>query len=171
LGSLGGTACLPLLCVVSNTIVSSTNSPASRQITVHATWEYRGQTLEETGVAVIYDRGENVSASIGGQVIAGQVGINPNNSPDNEFTLNLEDGTSVTRDDLTQDYPGCSVAAMFSALGERLFSRNSATSSFRNIPCNRFVSAFTRSVSSRKSIAMPARPIRWVVPSRSRCRA
>jgi len=40
--------------------------------------------------------------------IEGEININPNNSPHNEFSLTLADGTEITRDDLTQDYGGCS---------------------------------------------------------------
>jgi len=36
--------------------------------------------------------------------ITGQININPNNSSQNEFTLTLPDGSTITRDDLTKDY-------------------------------------------------------------------
>jgi len=36
----------------------------------------------------------------------GQININPNNSPDNEFTVTLQDGSVINRDMLVQDYPG-----------------------------------------------------------------
>ncbi|MFC1496923.1 PilX N-terminal domain-containing pilus assembly protein [Verrucomicrobiota bacterium] len=38
--------------------------------------------------------------------IAGEVNINPNNSPQNEFTLTLEGGVVITRDNLVQDFSG-----------------------------------------------------------------
>jgi len=37
--------------------------------------------------------------------LAGTVGINPNNSPDNEFVLVTDSGTTITRDDLHQNSP------------------------------------------------------------------
>jgi len=37
--------------------------------------------------------------------LAGTVGINPNNSPDNEFVLVTDSGTNITRDDLHQNSP------------------------------------------------------------------
>lgn len=38
--------------------------------------------------------------------IAGGININPNNSSDNEFTLTLPDESTITRDNLHEDYPG-----------------------------------------------------------------
>lgn len=38
--------------------------------------------------------------------VGGQININPNNSPDNEFNVTLPDGASITRDMLVSDYPG-----------------------------------------------------------------
>lgn len=38
--------------------------------------------------------------------VGGQININPNNSPQNEFAVTLPDGSQITRDTLTQDYPG-----------------------------------------------------------------
>jgi Tfp pilus assembly protein PilX len=38
--------------------------------------------------------------------IGGQININPNNSAQNEFTVTLPDGSFITRDMLTENYPG-----------------------------------------------------------------
>ncbi|OGV66511.1 MAG: hypothetical protein A2498_05060 [Lentisphaerae bacterium RIFOXYC12_FULL_60_16] len=38
--------------------------------------------------------------------IGGEININPNNSPQNEFTVTLPDNSTITRDDLHQDYAG-----------------------------------------------------------------
>ena len=39
----------------------------------------------------------------GSHTLSGSLGINPNNSPDNEFVLIKPDGTTITRDDLAGD--------------------------------------------------------------------
>jgi hypothetical protein len=38
--------------------------------------------------------------------VGGQININPNNSAQHEFTVTMADGSTITRDTLTQDYPG-----------------------------------------------------------------
>lgn len=38
--------------------------------------------------------------------VGGQININPNNSPQSEFSVTLPDGTTITRDTLTTNYPG-----------------------------------------------------------------
>lgn len=52
------------------------------------------------------------TASAGSHSVAGQININPNNSPDNEFVLTLPDGSTITRDDLTQNFPGYTGSAV-----------------------------------------------------------
>ena len=44
--------------------------------------------------------------AVGCQSIGGEIDINPNNSHEYEFDLTLPNGTHITRDDLTQDFPG-----------------------------------------------------------------
>lgn len=43
--------------------------------------------------------------------IGGQININPNNSPQNEFELVFPDGSKITRDDLQKEYSGYDGAA------------------------------------------------------------
>ncbi|MBA4386766.1 MAG: hypothetical protein C0404_02225 [Verrucomicrobia bacterium] len=38
--------------------------------------------------------------------VGGQININPNNTPNNEFVVTLQDGSQITRDTLTEDYGG-----------------------------------------------------------------
>lgn len=47
----------------------------------------------------------------GAHVVGGEININPNNNPDNEFTVTLPDDSAIARDDLTQDYAGYSGSA------------------------------------------------------------
>lgn len=42
----------------------------------------------------------------GPTAVSGAVNLNPNNNPDHEFVLTLEDGTTITRDDLKGDFEG-----------------------------------------------------------------
>lgn len=53
------------------------------------------------------------SAADGFHSVGGQININPNNSSQNEFTLTLSNGSTITRDDLTQDFPGYTGDAVF----------------------------------------------------------
>lgn len=49
------------------------------------------------------------SAGLGsGTSVNGLININPNNNPQNEFVLALPGGSTITRDDLTQNYTGYS---------------------------------------------------------------
>jgi hypothetical protein len=71
-----------------------------------------GSNVPASFVACIGD-GSFVSTVIPGasitdswHTVGGQININPNNSPQNEFTVTLQDGSKITRDLLTQDYPG-----------------------------------------------------------------
>ncbi|MFC1461170.1 LamG-like jellyroll fold domain-containing protein [Verrucomicrobiota bacterium] len=43
--------------------------------------------------------------------ISGKINVNPNNSSDSEFMLTKTDGSTITRDDLTQDFAGYSGCA------------------------------------------------------------
>jgi hypothetical protein len=43
---------------------------------------------------------------MGWHSLGGEVEINPNNNPDSEFTMKLASGTTITRADLTPDFPG-----------------------------------------------------------------
>jgi hypothetical protein len=101
---LGGTARLPLTGTRSNVVVSLLE-PARKQITVTVGWEYRGRSYEESLSGMVFRR--DAHSPIGtGAVVGGLININPNNSADHQFVLTLQDGNMVTRDQLTQDYPG-----------------------------------------------------------------
>jgi hypothetical protein len=41
-----------------------------------------------------------------GSIVSGEININPNNSANDEFILTLPDGSTITRDDLTEDFAG-----------------------------------------------------------------
>lgn len=53
-------------------------------------------------ITTILDADE-IASTGGAHTAAGDININPNNSPDNEFMLVASDGTFLTRDDLHQD--------------------------------------------------------------------
>jgi len=58
-----------------------------------------------------YPRYTDLETSPVSHTVAGSLNINPNNSPDNEFTLTMSDGTVYTRDDLHADQTDFSGAA------------------------------------------------------------
>lgn len=101
---LGGSARLPLPCTRSS-IIASLNNPVRKAVTVMVAWNFRGRPYQESVSGMIFDRDASASPVFGG-AMGGEININPNNRPDNEFTLTLPDSSTITRDDLTQDYPG-----------------------------------------------------------------
>lgn len=100
---LGGTARLPLTAVRTIDINSQTN-PTRKAVTINIAWNYRGRQLSESVDGMLLYKDD--SALAGGNILTGDINIDPNNSPDNEFVLTLPDSSTITRDDLHQDYPG-----------------------------------------------------------------
>ncbi len=101
---LGGSDRIPLSGMCSNQI-ATVSSPDRKNVTVWASWNYQGRPFWERVDGVVYYRDAEVASGLKGDITGG-ININPNNSPDNEFTLGFADGTTITRDDLTQDYGG-----------------------------------------------------------------
>lgn len=101
---LGGSERLPLVCARVSTIATLDN-PARKAVEVEVTWQYRGIDYKESVAGLVFARFASVLPGLTGD-IGGEININPNNSPDNEFVLTLPDGSTVTRDDLHQNYAG-----------------------------------------------------------------
>jgi hypothetical protein len=100
---LGGSQRVPLNCIRSNIIVSLSN-PARKAIAIKVNWVYRGKDYNESINGTIFFKEESASPVFRG-AIDGWVNINPNNSSDNEFSVETPGGT-INRDDLTQDSAG-----------------------------------------------------------------
>lgn len=79
--------------------------PTRKLVTINVDWIFRGEPRTEQLTSVIFLKNEAATDGIHGDM-SGHVGINPNNSPDNAFEMTLPDNTTVTRDDLTNHYPG-----------------------------------------------------------------
>lgn len=81
--------------------------PPRKQVTVRLEWTYRNQTFSEFATGIIYFRGRRLTGSTGG-VLAGQINLNPNNSPQNQFHMVMADGTVISRSDLLGGHSGVS---------------------------------------------------------------
>lgn len=102
----GGSERIPINCERSSSIQEYSN-PILKNVTVTVAWEFAGRTLEETLSAAIYYKDSTVLPGAGApQSVGGSINLNPNNSPDNEFTLVLLSGNTITRDDLVEDFEG-----------------------------------------------------------------
>lgn len=102
---LGGFNRLPLTCTLVNTITENA-SPTRKIVSVKTEWIYKSMTNYETLYGVIYQKEGDALPVLRGD-LGGSININPNNSPDNAFTMTTASGT-ITRDTLTQTYGGYS---------------------------------------------------------------
>jgi type II secretory pathway pseudopilin PulG len=100
---LGGFSRTPLTCTLVNTITDLSN-PTRKVISVRVDWTCRDISSHETIDGVIYQKEETALPLLRGD-ISGAININPNNSPNNEFTLTTPSGT-ITRDTLAASYEG-----------------------------------------------------------------
>jgi len=129
-----GTALVTVLCITfvlscilgSMVIVSGTHSKITRiQLDTEKAFyvaeagvEHAAQYIANGGtvpgsICGMEGEGSYVATIISGASITdawhaagGQININPNNSPDNEFSVTIQDGSTINRDMLVQDYPG-----------------------------------------------------------------
>lgn len=101
---LGGSQRLPMTCVRSSSIVD-VSSPPRKAVTVVVSWKLKEWSLSEFASGVIFHKDGTLGGEVATHDVGGQLNINPNSSPLNEFILTTPTGT-ITKDDLHQDYPG-----------------------------------------------------------------